>query len=94
MLEKCGIMDMLEGGLMESVEQIKSILETKGTVKFKLYSLDYIIEKTEDNKYSIYPELYNDKHKKTFSSVDELLDSYTVYNENISSNIERISNIE
>lgn len=77
---------------MDIISELTNKLNTNGKVMFKLYSLDYIIEKTND-KFTIYPEIYPPKLKQEFNSLQELLDNYYIYNESISSNLERVSNI-
>ena len=74
-----------------NIDVIKERLNTNNQVKFKLYSLDYIIEKIED-RYVINAILYPDK-KNSYSTIDQLLDNYTIFNENIRDNESRIQNI-
>lgn len=75
------------------VKILTSIIETKGKVKFTLYSLNYVIEK-KDEKFVIYPELYLGKSTREYQSINELLENYKIYNENIMDNIYKISRIE
>lgn len=77
---------------MDIISELTNKLNTNGRVMFKLYSLDYIIEKIND-KFTIYPEIYPPKEKQEFNSLQELLDNYYIYNESISNNLERVSNI-
>jgi len=74
-----------------NIDAIKEKLNTNNQVRFKLYSLDYLIEKV-DNRYIINAILYPDK-KNSYSTIDELLDNYTIFNENIRDNEPRIQNI-
>lgn len=62
-----------------------------GKVQFKLFSLEYIISR-ENNQIAVYPILY-DKRKQFFSDIDEALNNYTIYNEAIIENEDRITNI-
>ena len=70
------------------VEELKKKFETEKEVKFKLYSLEYII-KEENGKVIIYPLLYDSK-KNVYNSFEEVLYSYTIYNESIIDNLERL----
>lgn len=70
------------------VEKLKEIFEREHEVKFKLYSLEYIIKEI-DNKIAVYPILYETK-KSLFNSFEDALNNYTVYNESIIDNINRI----
>lgn len=70
------------------VKKMKEIFERNHEVKFKLYSLEYVI-KEMDKKTVIYPILYETK-KKFFNSLDEILNDYTIYNESIIENIDRL----
>lgn len=70
-------------------ESFKKIFEEKHVLKFKLYSLEYIIEPSE-NGVVIYPIIYN-KRKSYYNSFDELFNNYTVYNESIIYSINRIT---
>lgn len=71
-----------------SVEELKNIFNTNGEVKFKLFSLEYIIKK-EENNVSVYATLY-DNRKKYYNNIDEALNNYTIYNESIIDNSDRI----
>lgn len=74
-----------------NIDKIKEILNTKNEVKFKLYSLEYLIEKVED-RFLISATLYPNK-KNSYRTIDELLENYTIFNENIKDNDQRIQNI-
>ena len=74
-----------------NVDQIKKILSVEQKVKFKLYSLEYVIE-IIDGKAIIYSQLYPSK-KTTFNNIDELLEQYLIFGENIKENDNRIQNI-
>lgn len=69
-------------------KSLKKIFDEKHTLKFKLYSLEYIIESVE-NGVVIYPIIY-DKRKSYYNSFDQLFNNFTVYNESIIKSINRI----
>ena len=73
-------------------EKIKEILEVNKSIKFKLYSLEYIIELI-DNIYVIYAINYPTR-KNSYNSLDELMNNYTVYNESLTTQFNRIKVIE
>ena len=60
-------------------ESIKDEFETNNLLKFKLYSLEYLIEKV-DNYVQIYAIDYPTRKNK-YNSFEELINNYTVYNE-------------
>lgn len=70
------------------VKELKELFEREHEVKFKLYSLKYVI-KEMDNKIAVYPILYETK-KSLFNSFEDALNNYTVYNESIIDNIDRL----
>lgn len=70
-------------------EDLKKKLEINKKVKFKLYSLEYIIEMI-DNNVVIYPEIYPQRKSKYFS-LDVVMSYFTVYNEPLIENIDRIN---
>ena len=73
---------------------IKTIIEKYneiGKVQFKLFSLEYIIEK-QNNQVAVYPILYSNR-KQYFSNIEEALNNFTIYNESIIENEDRITNI-
>jgi len=74
--------------VMMVVRELKEIFERNHEVRFKLYSLEYII-KEMDNKIAVYPILYKTK-KNFYNSLEEALNNYTVYNESIIDNIDRL----
>lgn len=77
--------------MLMTIEELKKVFETDNEVKFKLYSLDYIIKKLED-KVIIYPIIYETK-KSIYNSLDELLNNYLIYGETIGDNESRINKI-
>lgn len=70
------------------LNELKERYEKNNEVKFKLFSLEYIIQKV-DNNVLVYPILYSNR-KSTYSSLEEALNYYTVYNESIIENIDRL----
>lgn len=74
------------------VNELKELFDKQHEVKFKLYSLEYVIKEI-DNKIAVYPILYESK-KSFFNSLEEALNNYTVYNESIIENLNRIIIIE
>ena len=73
-------------------EDLKKKFEINKKVKLKLYSLEYIIEMI-DNNVVIYPEIYPQRKSKYFS-LDAVMSYFTVYNEPLIENIDRINIIE
>lgn len=67
---------------------LKQLFETNQKLHLKLYSLEYNIEAV-DNKAVIYA-IYYEKNKKCFNSFDELINNYTVYNEPLINQLNRI----
>ena len=74
-----------------NIENIKTIFNEKKEVHFKLYSLDYTI-KEDNNKIIVYADLYTNR-KEIYNTIDEALNYFTVYNESIIENQNRIMNI-
>ena len=70
------------------VKELKELFERNREVRFKLYSLEYVI-KEMDNKINVYPILYETK-KSFYNSFEDALNNYTVYNESIIDNIDRL----
>lgn len=70
------------------LNELKERFEKNGAVKFKLFSLEYIIKKA-DNKIEIYPILYSNR-KNIYSTLDEALNNFTIYNESIIESIDRV----
>ena len=74
-----------------NIENIKTIFNEKNEVHFKLYSLDYTIKEV-NNKILVYADLYDNK-KESYNTLDEVLNYFTIYNESIIENQNRIMNI-
>lgn len=73
-------------------EDFKNKFITNNKIKFKLYSLEYIVEQ-KDNYVEIYAINY-EKRKQQYKSLDDLVNNYTVYNEPIISQFNRVIVIE
>ena len=69
-------------------EEIKNKFIANKKIKFKLYSLEYIVEPKE-NYVEIYA-IYYENRKKQYKSLDELMNSYRVYNEPLINQLNRI----
>ena len=69
-------------------EQLEQELLESGKVEFKLYSLEYTIELSNE-QYVIYANFYKEK-KITYKSLQELLNNYMIYNESIMDNINKV----
>jgi len=70
------------------LQELENMFNSVGELKFKLYSLEYIIRKI-DNGVEVYAILYQNR-KKVYSSFQEAMNSFTVYNESLVDNIDRI----
>ena len=67
---------------------LKQLFETNQKLHLKLYSLEYNIE-VIDNKITIYA-IYYEKNKKYYSSFEDSMNNYTVYNEPLINQLNRI----
>lgn len=74
---------------MELLNIIENKLNDNKRVKLKIYALEYFIE-INDKKYIIYPELYTNR-KAEYKTLKELFEDYTIYNENLLDNVDRIT---
>ena len=72
-------------------QTMSNILETNKKLKFKLYSLEYLIVK-EASSVLIY--VLDSKIKKSYNSFEELMNNYLVYQESLLSQIDRIEIIK
>lgn len=70
-------------------EDLKKKFEINKKIKFKVYSLEYIIEMI-DNDVVIYPKIYPQRKSKYFS-FDSVTSYFTVYDEPLIENIDRIN---
>lgn len=71
-----------------SYESIKNEFESNNRVKFKLYSLEYLIERV-DNYVQVYAIDYPTRKSK-YNTLEELFNNFTVYNESLISLINNI----
>ena len=71
-----------------SYESIKNEFESNSRVKFKLYSLEYLIERV-DNYIQVYAIDYPTRKSK-YNTLEELFNNFTVYNESLISLINNI----
>lgn len=69
-------------------QELENIFNTSNEIKFKLYSLEYIIRKI-DTGVEVFAILYQNR-KQTYSSFSDAMNSFTVYNESLIDNIDRI----
>lgn len=69
----------------ETIKQ--KYLETK-SLKFKLYSLEYIIEDI-NNKVNVYAILYPNR-KLSYNSIEEAFNHFEVYNISLMNSLDRI----
>lgn len=69
-------------------DDIKNIFIANNKLKFKLYSLEYMIEQKE-NYVEIYAIYYKNR-KKQYNSFDDLMNNFTVYNEPLTNQTNRI----
>ena len=69
-------------------QELENIFNTSNKIKFKLYSLEYIIRKI-DTGVEVFAILYQNR-KQTYSSFSDAMNNFTVYNESLIDNIDRI----
>lgn len=69
-------------------ETIKQKYSETKSIKFKLYSLEYIIEEIND-KVIIYAILYSNR-KLSYNSLDEAFSNFEVYNVSLMESLDRI----
>ena len=69
-------------------EDLKKKFEINKKIKFKLYSLEYIIEEIND-KVIIYAILYSNR-KLSYNSLDEAFSNFEVYNVSLMESLDRI----
>lgn len=69
-------------------QELENIFNTSNEVKFKLYSLEYIIKKVETGV-EVYAILYPSR-KLTYPTLADAMKNFTVYNESLIENIDRI----
>ena len=81
----------MAGDIM-NIEKIKTLIQEKKEVKFKLYSLEYII-RINDNMFEIFSPTYSNDIRK-YNSIDDLLTDFSVYNTNLIDSQDRIIILE
>lgn len=69
-------------------QELENIFNTSNEIKFKLYSLEYVIRKI-DTGVEVFAILYQNR-KQTYSSFSDAMNNFTVYNESLIDNIDRI----
>lgn len=69
-------------------QELENKFNTSNEVKFKLFSLEYVIRKV-DTGVEVYAELYETR-KIVYSSFTDAMNNFTVYNESLVENIDRI----
>ena len=75
-----------------SYESIKNEFESNSKIKFKLYSLEYLIERV-DNYVQVYAIDYHTRKSK-YNTLEDLFNNFTVYNEPLITLINNIKTIE
>lgn len=73
-------------------QDLENIFNAANELKFKLYSLEYVIKKI-DSGVEVYAILYQNR-KSNYSSFKEAMNNYKVYNESLMENINRIQIIK
>lgn len=73
---------------MMSYKELENIFNSSNELKFKLFGLEYIIKKV-DNSVEVYAILYQNR-KKIYLSFQDAMNNFTVYNESLIDNIDRI----
>ena len=69
-------------------EDLKSLFDRNNELKFRLYNLDYVM-RNNYNGVEVYAVLYpNDK--KVFSSFDDAMSNYKLFNESLNGFIDNI----
>ena len=75
-----------------SLNDLQTIFDSNNKIRFKLYSLEYVIEKI-DNHVQVYAVDYSTR-KSQFNSFKEAMNYFKVYNEPLTDQVERISLID
>ena len=79
---------MIRVVVLTRYEELEKVFKNNKRIKFRLFSLEYIIE-IIDNKVVIYPEMYPQR-KQEYFSFDAIMNYYHIYNEPLIENIDRI----
>ena len=75
-----------------SYEELYKKYEDKKYIIIKIYGLEYVI-KENNSKIIIYPVMY-EKNYKEFNNLIELLNNYTIYNELLIDNMNRMKFVD
>lgn len=75
-----------------SFNEMQEIFDTHNKITFKLYSLEYIIEK-KDNYVEAYAIDYSSRKNK-YNSFKEAMNNFKVYNEPLTEQLDRINIIK
>ncbi len=73
--------------LLEKIDKIKKELKKNNVVKFKLYSLEYIIE---INIFGLCISPITSNNKIYYENLSKMFEEYKVYNESLIDNIDKI----
>ena len=79
---------MVVGDAFMRYQELENLYNDNYKLKFRLFGLEYIIKKDIEGVL-IYPILYPES-KKIFSNFSELMNNYTIFNEPIIKNIDKI----
>ena len=82
----------MKSGDYMSFNDLQSMFDTSNKIMFKLYSLEYIIEK-KDNYVEAYAIDYSSR-KSRYNSFKEAMNEFKVYNEPLSTLLDRITIID
>lgn len=72
-----------------SFKELQEIFESDNIIKFKLYSLEYVIE-LDDNEIVAYAIDYSGRKEK-FNSFKEAVNNFKIYSEPLMNQIDKIS---
>ena len=73
-------------------KELQEIFEANNIIRFKLYSLDYVIERT-DNSIIAYAIDYSERKQK-YSSFKEACNNFKIYTEPLINQIDKIELID
>lgn len=76
-----------------NVNKIRELFVANKEVHFKLFNLDYTIKQVDDNVVIIYADIYSGRPSR-YNTIDELLNNFTIYNETLIDNDNRMINIK
>ena len=75
-----------------SFKELQEIFESDNVIKFKLYSLEYVIELV-DNIIVVYAIDYSGRKEK-FNSLKEAMNNFKIYSEPLISQIDKIELVD